>query len=496
MTTMNKLFRYLALTLLLTTFSCSDEYDVFEDAVTQYSKTDSKITIDELNELSDIIKPFDDDRKFKKFFTNGNFEEAKLILFLEKKGAKVEKRTNVDNAKDYFVNVYIENSGSMNGYVEGNTQFKGAIRDLLVMLKYYYDEKNLNVNFINSSIYPTNIHGDIVNFSKSLNAKTFKVGDTYSSNLNNIFKQILVKTSKNTISILLSDCIYSIQGTRTEDLLSDQKSLTKDAFLTKFKNKEPLSTTIVKLNSQFNSTYYDKDNNETQLKNTNTIRPYYMTIMGSEKAMAKFNSNIQLSKNKVEGFENKYNLTLKDYSQEVYYSVINSKEDSGSYKPDRANNSIGAIHGIENVKINDRKSSSFIFSVALDLSNIPIEESYIMSKSSYSIKEGNYKIKAIYMFDKKNIGPSSINMFSKAKVTPTHFIVFESTTPNFTNLAFTLNKKIPNWVYTTSTNDDTNILKNPNTTFGIKYLIEGISEAYETESKNNNFLELTINIKK
>ena len=491
---MNKLFRLLMLILLLTTVSCNDEYDLFEDSLLEYSKSDSKITPDEFGKLTDLIKPFADERKFKKFFTNGNFDETKLILFLEKKGEKVEKRTDTDESKDYFVNVYIENSGSMNGYVEGNTQFKGAIRDLLVMLKYYYDEKNLNINFINSAIYPTNIQGSIANFSKSLNAKTFNVGKTNESNLNNIFKQILTKTSKNTISILLSDCIYSIQGSKTEDLLSDQKSLTKDAFLTKFKNKEPLATTIVKLNSQFNGTYYDKDNKKIQLKNTS--RPYYMTIMGSEKAMNNFNSNIELSKNKVEGFENKYNLTVKDYSKEVYYSVINTKEDSGRYKPDRKDKNNGAILGVENVSVNSRNSSSFIFSVALDLSNVPIEDSYISDRSNYSIKEGDYKIKAIYKYDKKNIGPSSINMITKANVLPTHYIVFESTKPNFTNLTFTLNKQIPQWVYTTSTNDDSNVLQSPNRTFGLKYLIEGISEAYETKSKDNNYLELSINIKK
>jgi hypothetical protein len=492
--TMNKLFRFLLFTLLLTAIGCGGEYDVFEDSYLEYSKTDSKITIGELDKLIDLIKPFDNERKFKKFFTNGSFDEVKLISFLEKEGEKVEKRNNVDESKDYFVNVYIENSGSMNGYVQGNTQFKGAIRDLLVMLKYYYDEKNLKINFINSAIYPTNIEGNIVNFSNSLNTKTFKVGNTYSSNLNNIFKQILTKTSQNTISILLSDCIYSIEGNKTEDLLSDQKSLTKDAFLTKFKNKEPLATTIVKLNSSFNGTYYDKDNKKTQLNNIS--RPYYMSIIGSEKAMTKFNSNIELSKNKVEGFENIYNLTLKDYSKEVYYSVIDTKEDSGRYKPDREYKNNGAVQGIEDVSINNRNSSSFIFSVALDLSNVPIEDSYVSDKSNYSIREGDYKIKGIYKFDKKQLGASSINMLSKAKAEPTHYIVFESTKPNFTNLSFALKKHIPNWVYTTSTNDDSNILKSPNSTFGIKYLIEGISESYETQSKNNNYLELTINIKK
>ena len=63
----------------------------------------------------------------------------------------------------------------MNGYVNGNTQFKGAIRDLLVMLKYYYDEKNINIHFINSDIYPTQIHGDIVTFSKTLKNEELSV---------------------------------------------------------------------------------------------------------------------------------------------------------------------------------------------------------------------------------------------------------------------------------------------------------------------------------
>ncbi len=221
-----------------------------------------------------------------------------------------------------------------------------------------------------------------------------------------------------------------------------------------------------------------------------------MSIIGSEKAMDNFNSNIELSKNKVEGFENKYNLTLKDYSKEVYYSAVNTKDDSGRYNPDKAYKNNGAVQGIEDVSVNSRNSSSFIFSIALDLSDLPIEDSYVSDKSNYSIIEGDYTIKGIYKFDKKQLGASSINMLSKAKAEPTHYIVFESTKPNFTNLSFALKKQIPNWVYTTSTNDDSNILKSPNSTFGIKYLIEGISEAYETQSKNNNYLELTINIKK
>jgi hypothetical protein len=491
---MNKIIFLVTLFFCLLLTSCESDYSTFEDNAEEYSNSDSKITSVEINNLIAEIKRFETDRKFKKFFTKASFDKTKLITFLEKKGYKVEDQSPPGPPKNYFVNIYIENSGSMNGYVNGNTQFKGAIRDLLVMLKYYYGEKNINIHFINSDIYPTQIHGDIVTFSKTLNTKSFKIGNTFSSNLNNIFNQILNKTTSNTISILLSDCIYSIQGSKTEDLLSDQKSLTKDAFLTKFKSKERLATSIVKLTSEFNGTYYDKDNKKTQL--SGQLRPYYITVMATDKAMTSFNENIKLVKGKVEGFENKYNLTLNNYSQGIYFSVINTNEDSGRYKPDKKYLEIGSIKGIEDVSVKDRNSSNFIFSIAIDLSLLPIERSYGLNKNNYKITGNNYKIRAIYPYDENKLSPSSQLMIAKASVKPTYIIVFESTAANFTNLTFTLKKQIPQWVYETNTNDDINASQNGNKTFGIKYLIEGINEAYETESKNNDYLELTINIKK
>jgi hypothetical protein len=492
---MIKRFIIVLIATFSTTFlqSCGgNDFDVFKDKVGEFGK-DKTISIQEWEELLEDVELHNGDRDFRRFFKNNLLDKQKLEKYITNLGFLLaEEQTDSPSAN--FVNIYIENSGSMNGYVNGNTKFKGAIRDLLVMLKYYYGEKNINIHFINSDIYPTQIHGDIVTFSNTLNTKTFKVGNTFSSNLNNIFNQILSKTAKDTMSILLSDCIYSIQGSKTEDLLSDQKSLTKDAFLTKFKSKEKLATSIVKLTSEFNGTYYDKNNKKTQL--SGQLRPYYITIMATDKAMINFNENIKLVKGKVEGFENKYNLTLNDYSQGIYFSVINTNEDSGRFKPDRGFSDNGAIKGIEDVSINDRNSSNFIFAVAVDMNSIPVEDSYILDKRNYSIKNANYKIKGIYLFTEKNIKTNSVNMLAKANAKPTHYIVFESTTPNFTNLTFTLKKQIPQWVYETNTNDDSNVSQNSNNTFGIKYLIEGINEAYETESKNSNYLELTINIKK
>ncbi|KAA6325629.1 hypothetical protein EZS27_025175 [termite gut metagenome] len=192
------------------------------------------------------------------------------------------------------INVYIENSGSMDGYVNGNTEFKDAIRDLLVELKYHYDEGKIKIHFINSDIHPTAIKTDLADFARNINAE-WKVGNRASSNLNNVFKQILGKTGKNTISILFSDCIYSIKGGKTIDLLSDEKSLTKDAFLSKSKTGGiGLSTTIVKMKSRFTGTYYDKNNAKTYL--TNEDRPYYISVIGDKNAILDFNSKIRVEK--------------------------------------------------------------------------------------------------------------------------------------------------------------------------------------------------------
>ena len=475
--------------------SCGSDYSSFENKAGEYSQSDSEITVSETDDLIEEIKLFESDQKFKKFFTNGSVDRNKVVTFLEKKGYKVAKsRESKKTAENYFIDIYIENSGSMNGYVNGNTQFKEAIRDLFVLLKYHYGENNISVNFINSAIYPTKVEGDIVAFSKALNTKTFKVGNTNESNINDIFKQVLSKTSKDTIAILLSDLIYSIGGGETESLLSDQKSLTKDAFLTKFKINEKVATSIIKLNSAFNGNYYDKNNKRTML--SGELRPYYITVVGTDDAMDNFSSNIKLDAKNVAGFEDKFNLSLRDFSSGIYFSVINTEKDSGKFQPDKDENKSGSITSIKSVSINERNSSKFAFTVAIDMSAIPVEESYILDKNNYTVKDANYQIESITPFTKKGVRPSSLLMLTKINAKPTHLIVFQSTTPNFTTLHFLLKKQIPKWVYETSTNDDSDIYQSENKTFGIKYLIEGISEAYETESKNSDYFKLKINIKK
>lgn len=157
------------------------------------------------------------------------------------KGAKVEPLEPLEKLK---INLYIENSGSMNGYVNGSTQFKEALQNLLVDLKFVYGEENIELFFINDQIHKSPIKGDIVEFADKLSPSSIKIGNTSSSNLNDIFRQITKNSENNMVSILLSDLIYSIKGKQTTALLGEQKALTRDVFQTASKDGKNLTTNL------------------------------------------------------------------------------------------------------------------------------------------------------------------------------------------------------------------------------------------------------------
>jgi len=431
------------------------------------------------------------------------------------------------------VNVYIENSGSMDGYVYGQTEFKGAIRDLLVMLKYHYDEENIKIFFINDKPYPTASGTDLATFATNINAH-WHIGDRKNSELNNIFKQVLDRTNNQTISILFSDYIYSIPNKgNTVGLLNDAKSLTKDAFQNKWKkDKVPLATTIVKMKSKFDGRYFpytsdtdffyilssETDNHKKEFivfdnkygrggfnfsKPCYTIskRPYYICVIGNQEVLNDFNKKIEMKTGKMEGYENKYVLSSED-AKSVYYSVLQSTYNKGRFKPDRKKSKKNYIHGIEDVHLQKSgggcsrgKEEPLSFAVAVDFSNIQAEDDYLKNPVNYTIITNNFSIDSIISAEKNKIKPNDWNRIAAAN--PTHIIVMTAKTKAVSDISFVLKKQMPQWIKDSNTEDDTCKSKLENKTFGLYYWITGISEAYETIYPNNKyFFECSISISK
>lgn len=444
---------------------------------------------------------------------NGNANKSRHDT--SAKNVESENVTQTDNTLPNnegikpVVNVYIENSGSMDGFIKGLTDFKSAIGSMLVQLKYHYDEENVHVFYIgndnNEELCVKNaIETDIADFASSIdvswrraqrdeNGQKLRGNNT---NLNNIFKRILSNTNDTTLTILFSDCIYSIGQGETIDMLNHEKSMTYDAFLTiskenRNKNLGDLSTTIVKMHSAFDGQYYPftGDNQKFHVKD---CLAYYICVIANQPVLADFNSNIEL--NKLKGYENKYVIS-KGASNNLYYSVLTSTYKKGEFRTYRDYSTSEYVHGIESIKA-PRDGGALTFAIAIDMHNVDVEDDYKIDTINYVISEDNLVIKKIIPIAKNDINPTDWTKIKNGN--PSHIIVLEATRMSLSDFSIEFKKQMPGWIEDSNIMDDTN----PQSliggkSFGLKYWIEGIAEAYEKiYPEEKNYYKINIKIKK
>ncbi len=489
------LIRYSVLLLFVSSLnSCTPEpSEVLNNKIKMALRNDNTIDESEWNSFVSYI-----DNNKKEF---DHLDSNKVVMELKKLISNIaDKRRNQPSPDIYtpnkikdttndntLIKVFIENSGSMDGYVRNTTEFEGALSDLLVQMQYKYNKENLNINFINTKIHPSEVD-EVNTFVEKLdpNKAPYKVGQRATSKFNEILETILDSTTQQNISILISDCIYSLdKGKDTSGALEFQKSLTKGTFLEKSKAFN-FSTLILKMNSKFKGNYYDKNDKITVLDKE--YRPYYIWVIGTDKHISSFLEKINL--NTLKGFKNSYYLSNTYKNNTPYYSVLKETNKIGRFKQtDRRTRTINSINDIE------YEDGTLQFSLAIDLSNIPVEQDYLMDYKNYNLSTG-FSIKAIEKIDRDKINKR--DFVTLEKTSSTHFITI-TTTSKYTlrDLKLELANTIPNWVKNSNSLDDTNIKNQLDKTFGLLYLIQGVSEAYEIQNADNkSYFSINITIKK
>lgn len=384
------------------------------------------------------------------------------------------------------VNIYIENSASMDGYVNGETEFKNAIGQLLVDLKFHYEEEHIKLYYISEDVYPVDIELSL--FVEQLSPQTLKTGRKGgSTNLNNIFGQILEKTDNNTVSVLISDCIYSIKGTNATELLSREKNTVKDVFMSKSKTSGfNLAINILQFHSKFRGTYYTAQNHKVQLNNR--TRPYYICMTGNAGLLPDFNSKIRYAE--LRGFQNNVFLDAEDYSSAINYTVLKATGRQGKFTPVKSKD-MKYYTGMKDTEAKGR-NFEFGFALALNLKPLPVSGSLLDDTATYMVTEGNFSIENIYSEIKLEAADKIDPVIKNAIKEMSHIIVFKATKRAFSNLSFAMKKAVslPRWVEEANTEDDSDIKDNADEetlgkTFGIKYMIEGIAEAYQEIFRKN-----------
>jgi hypothetical protein len=464
-------------------------------------RSNNDVNETEWKEMKDYVLSKKD--KLKEYITpNGQADANKLQQLILTTAAK--RRNNTTNpdifkeknlsetaTRSYF-NIYIENSRSMDGYVKGNTNFEAAITRLLVDISNYaQDDKKIHINFINSKIFPA-LEVDIRNVAAKLepNSKTYDVGGKARgvSDLNQVFRMVLDSTQSE-IAILISDCIYSLgKNSDTEGTLNIQKSLTMKAFLDKLRNTD-IATICLKLVSEFNGPYYDKNNKPTELYNTQ--RPYYIWLMGPKNKLEDFYKTIN-PQTDLSGYKNSFVLFPTAADKTPFYTVLKETGKVGSFKSDRSNRDF--VHSINDIGYKDNVLQ---FTLAVDLGKIPVDTGYLLDKVNFKLTEG-YTLTEIKPFNRNIV--SARDRVALDNTAATHLLTVKTTKDySLQDLQISVLRQVPGWVQETHGADDSNIksASEATKTFGLKHLIQGVNDAYkEHDPAQQSFFTFIITIKK
>lgn len=366
-------------------------------------------------------------------------------------------------------NVYVENSGSMDGYVKGRTEFEQSVYSYLSDIKISEICSEMNLYYINSRMHKQ--PSDVADFIEKLEPNTFRArgGNRATTDLSNIIGDILDVHGKDTVSILVSDFVFSPgSGVNADEYLLNQQIGIKNHFALKQKSNPNLAMMIYQLSSKFEGKYYDRNNTP---YNINHHRPFYMMIIGDSYNLIKLSNEISKDKIKGSGVINSYSLSKA--IPNVSYGVL-AMPKIGSFNPDPA----APLTSIKGAKI-DRRSpnTKFMVSIGVDFSKLLLDDDYLMDPSNYEISNKSFTISV----DK-----------AKNNTKYTH-IVKLSLNPQLVNLykgplTIQLLKNSSTWSETVTNPDDVGVQNITNDkTYGFKYLVGGIYDSYSSEKAYAKF---------
>jgi hypothetical protein len=369
-----------------------------------------------------------------------------------------------------IVNVYIENSGSMDGYVNGQTEFEDIVYNYLVDIKLAKITDSLNLFYINSDILPQ--QNDVQDFIKKLEPSSFKAkgGKRGSSDIAQMIDMIMQEMNDSTVSIFISDCIFSPgKGKNASSYLTNQQIGVKNSIGSYFNNHPTFSVLGYRCVSTFDGKYFDKEDVPTYYKGN---RPFYVWLFGTHGALKRI--QIEMAKNNfaLAGVENEFSamITGRDLPDSVYAV----KHQSGNFSLNKRD----VKHSIQNLKKGPNGKASF--AIEANLASVLLNEYNLCDTACYRLSDSHYTL----------VSAESIKEYKKYS----HLLKFEADKPFPSRLEISLLSGVPRWVE--FYNDETGEALTDATseqTYGIKYLVNGIAEAI---IRKPYYTRMTININK
>lgn len=347
------------------------------------------------------------------------------------------------NSVHPILNVYIENSGSMNGYMVDKSELKDAVYSYVSALDTYASKTNLF--FINSTIIPRQT--SIKSFVYNLTPATFKSagGSTAHSDIADMFEQILSRSNDTTVSIFVSDCILDVPNGDATDFFNLKETQITNAFRKYFNTHPKFGVEVLRMESLFDGICYSQSGSE----KLDTIRPYFMIIMGDKELLAVLNKKFPFAKEIKHGYKNYAAFTS---TSEVPYTITN---EMGVSNNKNGKNEVIASHNT--------------FLIKADLLNTLQTSEVLGTVENYKSSSNCVELASVSEIEDDDDYTSLLKMQIKSVTAPTvvqlHFV----------------QPLAPKWISEYNDDSGKDIKKNIEKTTGIKYIIQGIANAFKNE---------------
>ncbi len=359
------------------------------------------------------------------------------------------------NLEKCVVNLYVENSGSMDSYMHDGFEFKDAVFGYITGVNRYV--KDTRFFYINSKIVPNNI--PLENLSGSFSADAFRAagGDRSSTDLASMLKMVLERLDGKTVSVFVSDCILSLpKGAARNYFVNNQISI--EAIVSKkLKKQKDLTFVVYRLMSRFCGKFYNSKGST----DIDARRPYYVVLAGSRNLVSQLVRKVPL-----ESVPNAKVTSMVAYTAKHIPVVTLTNSTGRLFKDNKC------------TLLPEKGSDNYRIKILADLTSTFIDADTLVNRNLYKSSDRQFKLEYVEKIkDPESPYTHILTVSAPQSVQPT-------------NERISLKKpETPVWIE--QANDDTGVFIGRKTT-GIKYVLYGIGNAYD----DKDIMEIKFSLKK
>ena len=376
-------------------------------------------------------------------------------------------------------NVYLENSGSMNGYVNGNTGFEQSIYYYLSQVEGNGVANVMNLCYINSKVIP--LGNDVETFIHHVEPVDFvkKGGNLKNSDIAVLLDTVMSRHRANEISLFVSDCIFSpskrMQDFEVPNYLTEQSTRIERIFRDKLREMNgELAVIVCLLESNYNGYYFNRDNVKKWVEGK---RPFYFWLIGSPAQLRHLLDTVPFESLRGKGAEVE-NLYTAYKGEACKYSVVNTGK-IGRFERDRKNAQRSLLKCRPEHK--GRYQGVFQFAVGVDYAALPMDDGWLTDPQNYEVTPKDYEISIA----SRRIGGYTHLIYLKTERTPVPA----------TEVEVVLKNRLPGWVDERNDEVGLDLEKDEafNKTFGLKAMMEGVHNAFGGDAVEHAKIKVSIN---